>query len=107
MTPILFCMLLNMVKIRDDKFAHILTDHIFQQFINTNMIVDELWMLRKEYPERLQEWKMKHRQIFMFRSKLLKFLEKSFGRGWSQNLIERAEMQRVRIWPLSVGGNKY
>merc|ERR1712106_466034 len=69
--------------------------------ININMIVDELWMLRKECLAQLPEWKIKHRQIFQFRSKLLKFLEKTFGRGWAQNLIERAEMRRVRVWPLA------
>lgn len=123
-TPILFSMMLNMVKIRDEKYAKILkilttscnlmnhnspgivrkffqSDQFFQQFININMIVDELWMLRKDYQEQLAEWKIKHRQIFQFRSKLLKFLEKQFGRGWTQNMIERAEEQRVRVWPLA------
>ena len=123
-TPIFFSMLLNMVKIRDDKYAQILKilttscnvmnlnspglvqkffqgDQFLQQFININMIVDELWMLRKECLAQLPEWKIKHRQIFQFRSKLLKFLEKTFGRGWAQNLIERAEMRRVRVWPLA------
>ena len=94
MTPILFSMVLNMVKIRDDKYAQILnilchgcnvlhlnspgvvnkffqSDQFFQQFINTNMIVDEIWMLRKEYPEKLTEWKIKHRHILKFWSKLL------------------------------------
>ena len=126
MTPILFSMLLNMVNIRDEKFAHLLkilrlgcnvlnlnspgivtnffqSDQFFQQFINTNMIVDEIWMLRKEYPEELPKWKIKHRHILKFRSKLLKFLEKQFGRDWTQNLKERAEMQRVRVWPLTAG----
>ena len=125
-TPIFFSMMLNMVKIRDDKYAHILkilthstnamnlnspglvrkffqSDQFFQQFINTNMIVDELWLLREKYPEQLTEWKMKHKHILKFRSKLLKFVEKQFGRGWAQNLIERAEMQRVRVWPLPAG----
>ena len=73
------------------------------QFININKIIDELWMLRKEKPEQLQEWKMKHRQIFLFRSKLLKFMEKSFGRDWVQGLIDRAEQLRVRVWPLDDG----
>ena len=126
MTPIFFSMLFNMVKIRDDKYAQILnilchgcnvlhlnspgivnkffqSDQFFQQFINTNMIVDELWLLREKYPEQLTEWKIKHKHILKFRSKLLKFVEKQFGRGWAQNLIERAEMQRVRVWPLPAG----
>ena len=125
-TPIFFSMLLNMVKIRDDKYAHILkilthstnamnlnspglvrkffqSDQFFQQFLNTNMIVDEIWMLRKEYPEKLPEWKIKHRHILKFRSKLLKFLEKQFGRDWVENLKEKADMQRVRVWPLPAG----
>jgi hypothetical protein len=126
MTPIIFSMLFNMVKIRDDKFSHIMrilshgcnvlnlnspgvvtkffqSDQFFQQFMDTNMIVDELWMLRKEYPEKLPEWKIKHRHILKFRSKLLKFLEKQFGRDWVQNFKEIAEMQRVRVWPLAAG----
>ena len=36
-------------------------------------------------------------------SKLLKFLEKQFGHDVVQNLKERAEMQRVRVWPLAAG----
>ena len=127
--PIMFFMLFNMVKIRDDKFVHILkilshstntmhqnspglvrkffqSDQFFQQFINTNMIVDEIWLLREEYPEQLTEWKMKHKHILKFRSKLLKFVEKQFGRGWAQNLIERAERQRVRVWPLAGAGGR-
>ena len=126
MTPTLFSMLLNMVRIKDDKFAHLLrilshgcnvlnlnspavvtkffrSDQFFQQFMNTNMIVDEIWLLRKEYPEKLPEWKIKHKNILKFQSKLLKFLEKQFGRDWVQNLKERAEMQRVRVWPLRAG----
>ena len=55
MTPILFSMLLNMVNIRDEKFAHLLK------------------------------------------------IEKQFGRDWTQNLKESAEMQRVRVWPLTAG----
>jgi len=129
-TPIFFSMLLNMVRIKDDTYARILkilthsinvmtrnspilvrkffqSDQFFQQIINTNMIIDELWMLRKEYPEQVQELKIKHRQIFMFRSNLLKFLAKQFGRGWTQNLLETAEKQRVRTWPMKVDGNKY
>ena len=96
-------MLLNMVKISDDKFAQMLrilshgcnvlnlnspvvvtkffkSDQFFQQFMNTNMIVDEIWLLRKAYPEKLPEWKIKHRHILKFRSKLLNFLEKQFDR---------------------------
>jgi hypothetical protein len=126
MTPILFSMLLNMVKISDDKFAQMLrilshgcnvlnlnspvvvtkffkSDQFFQQFMNTNMIVDEIWLLRKEYPEKLPEWKIKHRHILKFRSKLLKFLAEQFGSDWVQNLKERADMQRVRVWPLPAG----
>jgi hypothetical protein len=126
MTPIFFSMLFNMVKIKDDKYAQILnilchgfnvlhlnspgivnkffqSDQFFQLFMNTNMIVDEIWLLRKEYPEKNPEWKIKHRHILKFRSKLLKFLEKQFGCDWVQNLKEKADMQRVRVWPLRAG----
>ena len=66
-----------------------LSDEFFQHFVSLGKIIDELWMLRKTVPEHLQEWKMKHRQIFNFRSKLLQFLEKAFGRKWVQDLTER------------------
>ena len=127
-TPTFFSKLLNMLEIRDEKYEQILkiltrscnvmnlnspglvrkffqSDQFFQQFININMIVDKLWMLRNEYLAQMPEWKIKHRQIFQFRSKLLKFLEKQFGRGWAQNLIERAERRRVRVWQLATGMN--
>ena len=124
LTPTTFSMLLNLVKIRDDHYPKLLqilsrscllmaqnppevnqryfmSKEFFQQFINTNMIVDEIWMLRKTYPEMLPKWKTMHRKVFGFRSKLLKFLEKQYGRGWVQQLIERGEEQRVREWPLT------
>jgi len=119
-SPIIFSMLLNLVKIRDKHYMQILrilsrscqlmnknspqlirefftSKQFFQQFINTNMIVDEIWMLRRGYPERLQEWKVMHSQIFIFRGKLLKFLEKQFGRGWTQELIEKTNEQRKKV----------
>ena len=123
-SPFIFSMLLNHVKVRDEHYAQILkilahscnmmsenpteqigkfftSNQFFQQFIYTTMIVDEIWMLRKVYPEKLQEWKTMHRQVFVFRTKLLRFLEKQFGRNWTKNLVERAEEQRVRFWPLT------
>ena len=60
-------------------------------------------MLRKEKPEQLQEWKMKHKQIYNLRSKALQFLEKSFGRDWIKDFIKKAELQRVGMWPLDDG----
>ena len=83
------------------KFFH--SEQFFQLFMNTNMIIDELWMLRKEYPKKLTEWKSKHQHILRFRSKLYKFLERQFGRYWVQNLKEKADQHRVRTWPLPAG----
>ena len=123
-SPFIFSTLWNLVKIRDKNYSQILkilshschlmkknspqlirkfftSKQFFQQFVNTNMIIDEIWMLRKAYPERLQEWKVMHNQVLFFRSKLLRFLEKEFGRDWTKNLIEMAEEQRVRVWPLT------
>ena len=123
-SPIIFSKLLNLVRIRDTHYTQILkilsrscqlmnknppqlirkfftSKQFLQQFIQTNMIVDEIRMLRKSYAEKIQEWKVMHREVFIFRSMLLRFLEKQFGRGWTQNLIEKAEEQRIRIWPLS------
>ena len=124
MSPLMFSTLLNLVKIRDNNYSQILkilslacqlmnknspqlirkfftSKQFFHQYINTNMIVDEIWMLKKAYPERLQDWKLMHNQVFLFRCRLIRFLEKQFGRHWTQNLIEKAEEQRVRIRPLS------
>ena len=69
------------------------------QFTKINMIIDDLWRLRKKYLEQLQELKNKHRQIFQFRSKLLKFLEKQFCHKWVQSLLDRAELLRVKELP--------
>ena len=66
----------------------------FRQFVSILRIIDHIWQLRKENPEQLPEWKKKHRVIFQFRSKLLKFLEKLYGRNNVQDLIEKAEIQR-------------
>ena len=98
-TTTCFSLLLDMIKIQDKQFHLILkilakgcsvmlehnpffavmeffeSEEFFQHFININNVIEELWMLRKEKPEQLQEWRMKHKQIFQFRSKLLKFLE--------------------------------
>ena len=125
-TPAFFSTLLDMLKVRDEKFGQIikiltksctvmnknppilvgeffLSGEFFRQFININKVIDELWMLRKEKPEQLQEWKMKHKQIFNFRSKALKFLERSFDRDWVNGLIKRADLQRVRVLHLDDG----
>ena len=53
--------------------------------------------LRKEIPAQLQEWKWKHRLIFRFRSKLLRFLEKQFDRAWVKTLIESTELKTVEV----------
>merc|ERR1711892_309950 len=107
-SPTFFSMLFEMVKIQDDKFRKILKiltksctlmnsnpsllggqffepEELFQLATNTNKIVDELWMLRKQQPAKMLEWKIKHRQIFQFRSKLLKLLETRFGGDWVQD----------------------
>ena len=112
-------MLFTMIKVKDDKFSKILktlsrscklmnhnppflvekffiSEEFFQLFLNINKIIGELWMLRKHQPTQMQEWKMKHRQIFQFRSKLLKFLETRFGRDWVQCFMKYAE-RRERI----------
>jgi hypothetical protein len=125
-SPAFFSALLDMLKVRDEKFGQIvkiltksckvmnqnppilvgeffLSGEFFRQFININKVIDELWMLRKEKPEQLQEWKIKHKQIFKFRTKLFKFLEIFFGRDWVNDLIKRAEQLRVRVWPLDDG----
>ena len=68
----------------------------FRQFVSILRIIDHIWQLRKENPEQLPEWKKKHRVIFQFRSKLLKFLEKLFGRISVQFLMEKAEIQRKK-----------
>ena len=127
--PTFFSMLLNLVKIKDEKFSQLMkilthscslmqqnppgvirnffqSEGFFKQFIHINMIIDEIWMLRKEYPVKLVEWKQKHKQIFQFRSKLLSFLEKIFSRQWAQNLKEKAEMQRIRLWPLGAADGR-
>ena len=53
--------------------------------------------LRKEIPAQMQEWKWKHRLIFRFRSKLLRFLEKQFDRAWVKTLIESTELKTVEV----------
>ena len=111
--PAKFSLLFSMLKIKDGRFCQIvkmlaksctvmhlnppflvgkyfLSEEFFQQFINMNKIIRKLWMLRKEDPAQLQEYKMKHRQIFRFNRKLLKFLEQKFSHDWVKNLQERA-----------------
>ena len=111
--PAKFSLLLGMLKIKDGRFCQIVkilaksctvmhlnppllvgkyfqSEEFFQQFINMNKIIRKLWMLRKEDPAQLQEYKMKHRQIFRFNRKLLKSLERKFSHDWVKNLQERA-----------------
>ena len=68
-----------------------LSDEFFQQYVRLGKIIDELWKLQRMIPEQLQEWRLKQRQIYRFRSKLLHFLEKAFGQEWVQDLTERAK----------------
>ena len=106
--PAKFSLFLDMLKIKDGRFCQIvkmlaksctpllvgkyfLSEEFFQQFINMNKIIRKLWMLRKEDPAQLQEYKMKHRQIFRFNRKLLKFLEQKFSHDWVKNLQERVK----------------
>ena len=125
-SPAFFSTLLDMLKVRDEKYGQIvkilsksckmmnqnppilvgeffLSGEFFRQFININKVIDELWMLRKEKTEQLQESKMKHKLIYNFRSKLLKFLENSFDQDWVKGFIKRAEQLRVRSGPLDDG----
>ena len=122
-TPTFFSMMFDMVKVKDDKFSKILktlsrscklmnhnppflvekffdSEEFFQLFLNINKIIAELWMLRKHQPTQMMEWKMKLRQIFQFRSKLLRFLETRFGQDQVQCLMERAEGKREKVRPL-------
>jgi len=85
----------------EETSAYFKSDGFFKQFININQIIDEIWRLRKEEPAELLVWKMKHKQVFKFRSKLLNFLEKRFGRGWAQFLKEKATMDKVKLYPYS------
>ena len=129
-SPAFFSTLLDILYVRNEKFGQIikiliksfkvmnqnppilvgeffLSGEFFRQFININKVIDELWKLRKEKPEQLQEWKMKQKQIYNFRSKLLKFLENSFDQDWVKGFIKRAEQMRVRVGPYDdgLGGN--
>eukprot|EP00092_Neocalanus_flemingeri_P006389 GFUD01006878.1.p1 GENE.GFUD01006878.1~~GFUD01006878.1.p1 ORF type:complete len:277 (-),score=69.63 GFUD01006878.1:111-941(-) len=122
-SPILFSLLLSKVQSKDDEFSqvmkilsksvttlemfpanlireHFQSERFFQQFLQVCRFIDEL---RKEHPEQVQERKLKNRMICIFRSKLLKFLDKQFGRNWAQNLIMKAEAQKARGLPLEDG----
>ena len=110
--PSYFSMLLAMIQIRDDKFDRILkiltrscslmhqnspdlVNDFFQsrgflvQFSIINKTINELWQLRKQFPGQLQEWNLKQRQLFNFKTKLLHFLENQFGRDWVKTFIEK------------------
>ena len=71
------------------------SEDFFQLVVSINKMIEELWVLRKESPRQLQEWKSKHKQILKFRSQILNCLEREFGRGWVKNLMERAEAQKL------------
>ena len=123
--PAKFSLLLGMLKVKDRRFCQIVkmlaksctvmhlnppllvekyfqSEEFFQQFINLNNIIKELWMLRKEDPAQLQEYKMKHRQIFCLNRKLLKFLERKFSQDWVKNLQERVKrhnhLENEEMW---------
>ena len=82
-TPTFFTMLFNLVKIQDQQLHQILkiltkscramhqhnsllvqqffqSEDLFQLVVSINKIIEELWMLRKENPMQLEEWKTKH-----------------------------------------------
>ena len=61
-------------------------------------MIDEICMMRKKYP--LMDWKRRHKQILIFRSELLKFLENQFEKVWVKHFTSTAESVRVRVWPL-------
>ena len=80
--------------------SYFLSAEFFYTFVNVNKMIDEIWMLRKKYPEMIKELKWRHRQIFLLRSKLLKFLENNFRRIWVQHFISTAESVRIKVWDL-------
>ena len=115
-TPMFFSMLLTMVQIRDHKFGHLLNiltrsctvmhknsqnsiAELFQcrgfliQFITINKMVTEFWQLRQQFPGQMQEWNVKQRQLFNFKTKLLHFLERQFSRDWVKQFVKRAMLQ--------------
>ena len=122
-SPACFGLICNSLNVRDVKFCEIvkmltksctqmnqhsqeiiqrffLSAEFFNIFVKINKMIDEIWMLRKKHPEMIKEWKWRHRQVFLFRSKLLKFLENKFRRVWVQHFISTAESVRVKVWPL-------
>ena len=60
------------------------------QFSIINKTINEVWQLRKQFPGQLQEWNLKQRQLFNFKTKLLHFLENQFGRDWVKTFLEKA-----------------
>jgi len=128
-TPEFFSRLLNMLDIKHQKFERLVrvmtrscttmhrncpttikiffqSEGFFKQYIHINKIIDEIWMMRKEEPVQIQVWKMKHKIIFIFRSKLLKFLQKQFDHNWVENLKKTAENGRVKVWLLTEGTSR-
>ena len=121
-TPSCLAMLFRNVKIEDPNFCQILkvlakgctlmhhnsplligqffqSVEFSQLFVKTNQIVDDIWLQRRIHPDEKKEWKLKHRHIYNFRTNLLKFLEKQFGRDWVQDFTQKAERFRIRVWP--------
>ena len=117
-TPTFFSMLFAKIKIQDQQFHQLMrilskscsmmeqnhsqldeeffqSEIFFQQFITLGKLIDELWILKRKIPAEMQEWKLKQRQIFHFRSKLLKCLEKTFGKDWVKDLVKRAKLTSV------------
>jgi len=119
-SPSFFSKLLNMVNIKNPNFSKLVrvltrsctlmhlncpeeitgffqSEVFFRQYIQLNMVIDEIWVLRKEEPALLEDWKIKHKLIFKFRKTLQGFLKKRFGNYWVNDLKERAEMKRKPV----------
>ena len=102
-----FCKILKVLAKSCSQMHHnsqILIEKLFlsaefeDMFVHINKIVDELWMWRRSYPEMLTELRWKHRQVYNLRTKLLKFVEKQFGKVWVEEFIKKAEEVRCKAW---------
>ena len=63
------------------------------QFIIILKTIREFRELRKQFPAQMQEWNTKQRQMLHFKTKLLHFLERQFGRKWVRTFVEKAMLQ--------------
>ena len=63
------------------------------QFITILKTIREFRQLRKQFPAQMQEWNTKQRQLLHFKTKLLYFLEKQFGRKWVRTFVEKSMLQ--------------